>query len=201
MLNMSDFRDTKCSSRGEAWDYSAFVRTYARYLDEMLEYRMHGRRKGRMRSRSQQMHEDVMDEEERERDKALVVVGAAGAKVNGQGTPVREMTTENVFARTQHLQQQLERFLACRPTGSFFSVLLEFMLLSLVGSMPRMGCRGKLALFTRSRLLVTFRGFELEFDGFPIWVRKDVCLRDVEGSFFSVLLEFMLLSLVGNLQS
>lgn len=118
MLNMLDFRDTKCSSRGEAWDYSAFVRTYARYLDEMLEYRMHGRR----RSRSQQMHEDVMvvmdeEEREREREKALVVVGAAGAKVNGQGTPVREMTTEKVFARTQHLQQQLERFLACRPTG------------------------------------------------------------------------------------
>ncbi|PKI26391.1 hypothetical protein CRG98_048920, partial [Punica granatum] len=38
---MSDFRDT---SRSNAWDYSAFVRTFALYLDERLDYRMQGRR-------------------------------------------------------------------------------------------------------------------------------------------------------------
>ncbi|GFY89170.1 ENTH/ANTH/VHS superfamily protein [Actinidia rufa] len=36
-LNMSDFRGT---SRSNSWDYSAFVRTHALYLDEQLEYRM-----------------------------------------------------------------------------------------------------------------------------------------------------------------
>ncbi|KAK6135368.1 hypothetical protein DH2020_030879 [Rehmannia glutinosa] len=42
LLNMSDFRDT--SGKSNAWDYSAFVRTYALYLDEQLEFRMQGRR-------------------------------------------------------------------------------------------------------------------------------------------------------------
>ncbi|KAK4401913.1 putative clathrin assembly protein [Sesamum angolense] len=42
LLNMSDFRDT--SGKSYAWDYSAFVRTYALYLDEQLEFRMQGRR-------------------------------------------------------------------------------------------------------------------------------------------------------------
>ncbi|KAI8554956.1 hypothetical protein RHMOL_Rhmol05G0136400 [Rhododendron molle] len=41
LLNMTDFRDT---SRSDSWDYSAFVRTYALYLDEQLEFRMQGRR-------------------------------------------------------------------------------------------------------------------------------------------------------------
>ncbi|OWM71367.1 hypothetical protein CDL15_Pgr027018 [Punica granatum] len=41
LLNMSDFRDT---SRSNAWDYSAFVRVIALYLDERLDYRMQGRR-------------------------------------------------------------------------------------------------------------------------------------------------------------
>ncbi|KAH0905467.1 hypothetical protein HID58_037294 [Brassica napus] len=44
LLNMSDFRDV---SRSNSWDYSAFVRTYALYLDERLDFRMqtrHGKR-------------------------------------------------------------------------------------------------------------------------------------------------------------
>lgn len=36
LLNMSDFRDV---SRSNSWDYSAFVRTYALYLDERLDFR------------------------------------------------------------------------------------------------------------------------------------------------------------------
>jgi len=41
LLNMSDFRD---SSQSNSWDYSSFVRTYALYLDERLEFRMQSRR-------------------------------------------------------------------------------------------------------------------------------------------------------------
>ncbi|KAG1328149.1 ENTH/ANTH/VHS superfamily protein [Cocos nucifera] len=102
MLNMSDFRDT---SRSDAWDFSAFVRTYALYLDERLEYRVHGRRK-RRRSRSS----ICTDEEEEE----AAVVDAAAARA----TPVREMKTDRLFIRTQRLQQLMERVLACRPTGA-----------------------------------------------------------------------------------
>lgn len=99
-LNMSDFRDNSSSS---SWDYSAFVRTYALYLDERLEYRMQSRR-GR---RSAFSFED--DDNETTTGQHQLVIRA---------TPVREMKTEQVFSRTLHLQQLLERFLACRPTGA-----------------------------------------------------------------------------------
>ncbi|RWW69561.1 hypothetical protein BHE74_00022841 [Ensete ventricosum] len=100
MLNMSDFRD---NSGADAWDFSSFVRTYALYLDERLDYRMHGRRK-RRGSRS-----NIYDDEEEE--------AATAAATSSKTTPVREMTTDRIFARTRHLQHMLERFLACRPTG------------------------------------------------------------------------------------
>uniref|UniRef100_A0A0D3G7V7 ENTH domain-containing protein n=1 Tax=Oryza barthii TaxID=65489 RepID=A0A0D3G7V7_9ORYZ len=46
MLNMSDFCDR---SRTDAWDFSAFVRTYAAYLDDRLEYRMQAKHGGAAR--------------------------------------------------------------------------------------------------------------------------------------------------------
>ncbi|KAL5538656.1 hypothetical protein UlMin_044431 [Ulmus minor] len=99
-LNMSDFRD--CSS-SNSWDYSAFVRTYALYLDERLEFRMQSRRG----KRSAFGFDD--DEEPPE---------AANMQICVRATPLREMKSDLVFSRVQHLQQLLERFLACRPTGA-----------------------------------------------------------------------------------
>ncbi|KAL5982659.1 hypothetical protein ACLOJK_016734 [Asimina triloba] len=97
LLNMSDFRDT---SRSGSWDFSAFVRTYALYLDERLEFRMHGRRH-RRKATSSSADQDEED----------------GHKHSKRSTPVRGMKIEKIFTRTQHLQQLLERLLACRPTG------------------------------------------------------------------------------------
>ncbi|KAI3424656.1 ENTH domain-containing protein [Psidium guajava] len=94
-LNMSDFRD---ASRSNSWDYSAFVRTYALYLDEQLEYRMLGRKRTRGKY--------GLDQEEEEN-------GQAGNRL----TPVRDMKNDQMFPKMQHLQQRLERFLACKPTG------------------------------------------------------------------------------------
>ncbi|XP_031381886.1 putative clathrin assembly protein At1g03050 [Punica granatum] len=94
LLNMSDFRDT---SRSNAWDYSAFVRTFALYLDERLDYRMQGRRGKRSTF--------GLDEEEEE------------AHQPHKATPVREMKVEQMFSKMHHLQQILDRFLACKPTG------------------------------------------------------------------------------------
>ncbi|CAI9103962.1 OLC1v1002561C1 [Oldenlandia corymbosa var. corymbosa] len=98
LLNMSDFRDT---SRSDSWDYSAFVRTYALYLDEHLEFRMQARR-GKRSAFS-------YDQEEEEVGHNAIVV---------RTTPVREMKNEHIFSRVHHLMQILERFLACRPTGN-----------------------------------------------------------------------------------
>ncbi|KAH7685278.1 ENTH/VHS domain-containing protein [Dioscorea alata] len=113
MLNMSDFRDTSRSAA--AWDFSAFVRTYARYLDERLEFRMHGRRQRRSSRASLNLDDD--DDT------------AAAATTTSRVTPVREMKTSQIFIKTQHLQQLLERFLACRPTGKHSFAYIAFLLL------------------------------------------------------------------------
>ena len=106
LLNMSDFRDV---SRSNSWDYSAFVRTYALYLDERLDYRMqtrHGKRG--VYSVGGDAVEDKKDNPEADLSTAIVV----------RSQPIAEMKTEQIFTRIQHLQQLLDRFLACRPTGN-----------------------------------------------------------------------------------
>ncbi|KAF8111782.1 hypothetical protein N665_0073s0131 [Sinapis alba] len=106
LLNMSDFRDV---SRSNSWDYSAFVRTYALYLDERLDFRMqmrHGKR-GVYCVGGGDTVEDEKDKPEADLSTAIVV----------RSQPIAEMKTEQIFTRVQHLQQLLERFLACRPTG------------------------------------------------------------------------------------
>lgn len=95
LLNMSDFSD---SSNPNSWDYSAFVRSYALYLDERLEFRMQGKRGKRIAF--------GFDEEEEE-------VGLPSVK----GTPLCEKRNDLLFPRIHRLRQLLERFLACRPTG------------------------------------------------------------------------------------
>lgn len=100
LLNLSDFRDT---SRPNSWDFSAFVRTFALYLDEKLECRMHGKQNRRNRlSITVSEGEDGEEEEPSETSTSVLV---------------QEMKIEKIFARIQQLQQLLERFLACRPTG------------------------------------------------------------------------------------
>ncbi|KAK9110397.1 hypothetical protein Sjap_018457 [Stephania japonica] len=139
LLNMSDFRD---KSKSRAWDYSAFVRTYALYLDEQLEYRTQGR-KGRSRSRSTVVsvssvgedaapvdvegdegdhhhhhhHHHHEGEGEGEDDEYVAERSGSSTGSTAIATPVRGMKTERIFTKTMHLQQLLERFLACRPTG------------------------------------------------------------------------------------
>ncbi|KAL9329131.1 hypothetical protein ACSQ67_004134 [Phaseolus vulgaris] len=109
-LNMSDFRD---NSKHNSWEFSAFVRTYALYLDERLEYKMQNKRGKRSRFACDD-EEEIMEKEiergrhirERERDREMVTA-----------TPISEMKTSIVFSKMQHLQLVLERFIACRPTG------------------------------------------------------------------------------------
>jgi len=103
LLNMSDFRD---SSRSNSWDYSAFVRTYALYLDEMLEFRMQGKRR-----KHNSCAYTCEDEEEQQPD------------ITAWNTPVRELTFNQIMSRMHHLQQLLERFLATKPTGIFLLLI------------------------------------------------------------------------------
>ena len=97
-LNLCDFRDS--SRKSCAWDYTSFIRAYALYLDEQLEFRMQGY-KGRSGGYTYRGEEGN-------------VTNAMVAK----GTPVSEMTDDAIFSRINHLMQLLDRFLACRPTGA-----------------------------------------------------------------------------------
>ncbi|KAL2634859.1 hypothetical protein R1flu_006338 [Riccia fluitans] len=139
ILNMSNFRDDSASN---AWDYSAFVRTYSLFLDERLEClaslgmskhnkrspeSRHGRRSPEYnndsyrrsprdeRSRYGGSYGGEYDDEHRE----------GGASRNGNGStkgggpvPMKEMSTEMLLDKLPRLQRLLERVLGCRPTGA-----------------------------------------------------------------------------------
>ncbi|XP_031490233.1 putative clathrin assembly protein At2g25430 [Nymphaea colorata] len=115
LLNMSDFRD---EAHSHSWDQSAFVRTYALYLDQRLEWIVYENKQtdaNSQRERRSDYHgeeyennysyNDTRDRRERTEERRVI-------------TPVRELKIERLFGRMHHLQQLLDRFLACRPTGT-----------------------------------------------------------------------------------
>ncbi|CAI9304304.1 unnamed protein product [Lactuca saligna] len=137
LLNMSDFRDALKSS---TWDYAAFVRAYALFLDEQLEYKMEGKkgirefsqdleqhefmiqgRKGKHGSRSHDLDQQIEFEMQgrigRHGSCSYVQEGGELTLSAAVTVPVREMTMDQLFARVNHLMQLLDRFLACRPAG------------------------------------------------------------------------------------
>ncbi|XP_057250283.1 putative clathrin assembly protein At1g03050 [Beta vulgaris subsp. vulgaris] len=117
MLNMSDFRD----SRSNSWDYSAFVRMYALYLDERLEYKMQGRRKPHHHStRAYLYSNEQQQQEERYQQEQYQDNNSSSVSSSSTRTPMpnSDLTLEQILSKMHHLQQLLERFLATRPTGS-----------------------------------------------------------------------------------
>ncbi|MED6147884.1 hypothetical protein PIB30_048064 [Stylosanthes scabra] len=124
LLNMSDFRDRSYSS---SWDFSAFVRTFALYLDERLEYKMQNRRGRRSRFGFDEDDEQRQRERDRDRDRDRFERERHTSKdkdkdldmeINTKATPLNDFRTELLFSKMQHLQLLLERFIACRPTGA-----------------------------------------------------------------------------------
>ena len=146
LLNLSDFRDEAHSS---SWDHSAFVRTYAMYLDQRLELMLFERKSGgddrfdrsgsrdgnaNFRSPPPRAYEyDYADSRDsrgegsygnygmrRSRsygDMNESVAGREGREEKRVVTPLREMKTEQIFAKMGHMQRLFDRFLSCRPTG------------------------------------------------------------------------------------
>ncbi|XP_072958650.1 putative clathrin assembly protein At2g25430 [Typha angustifolia] len=100
LLNMSDFRD---DAHSNSWDHSAFVRTYALYLDQRLECSLYERKQGKS-SPSRTEYGDYREERRPPQTKTP--------------TPLRDMKPERVLGWMHQLQQVLDRFLACRPTGA-----------------------------------------------------------------------------------
>ncbi|KAL3646038.1 hypothetical protein CASFOL_011218 [Castilleja foliolosa] len=107
LLNLSDFRDEAHSS---SWDHSAFVRTYALYLDQCLELMAYERKLGGNNSNNNG------DDRNSYNDQSY---GRSSPNDNKKDviTPLREMKPERIFGKMGHLQRLLDRFLSCRPTG------------------------------------------------------------------------------------
>ncbi|XP_013600348.1 PREDICTED: probable clathrin assembly protein At4g32285 [Brassica oleracea var. oleracea] len=129
ILNMSDFRDEAHSS---SWDHSAFVRTYASYLDQRLELALF-ERKGKNGGGSGSSHQSNDDFRSPPPQRGYDYENGYGmpkrsrsfGDVNEIGggrdvvtvTPLRDMPPEKIFGKMGHLQRLLDRFLSSRPTG------------------------------------------------------------------------------------
>ncbi|CAN4103716.1 unnamed protein product [Withania somnifera] len=121
VLNMSDFRD---EAHSNSWDHSGFIRTYAFYLDQKLEFTVYDRRSSGVNEKNKfddgfGQYQDGpgygMDRRERSYNE---FDESAGREEKNGVTPVREMKPERVLERLNKLLQLLDRFLACRPTGA-----------------------------------------------------------------------------------
>ncbi|XP_016432985.1 putative clathrin assembly protein At4g32285 [Nicotiana tabacum] len=112
VLNMSDFRD---EAHSNSWDHSGFVRTYAFYLDQKLEFTVYDRKLNDVDDKKR--FEDGYGMDRRERSYSEFDESAGRGEKNGV-TPVIEMKPERVLERLNQLLQLLDRFLACRPTGA-----------------------------------------------------------------------------------
>lgn len=112
VLNMSGFRD---EAHSNSWDHSGFVRTYAIYLDQKLEFSTYDRKlndgDGYGQYRSDGHGTDRRKRFFNEPDES-------GREEKSGVTPAREMKPEKVLERLNQLLQLLDRFLACRPTGA-----------------------------------------------------------------------------------
>ncbi|KAL3844038.1 hypothetical protein ACJIZ3_001441 [Penstemon smallii] len=128
LLNLSDFRD---EAHSNSWDHSAFVRTYALYLDQRLELMIFQQKLNGNGGEIQKF----VDREERSNYQSPpgsnrgydYEPGMRRSRSSGDVkesnderkdvTPLREMKPERIFGKMGHLQRLLDRFLSCRPTG------------------------------------------------------------------------------------
>ncbi|KAL1557261.1 putative clathrin assembly protein [Salvia divinorum] len=141
LLNLSDFRD---EAHSNSWDHSAFVRTYALYLDQKLELMAYERKQSgkegeitryggrddrynyRESSSRGRDYDYGRDESNRGYDQDFNEPNNGMRRSRSSGdmgesanyaTPLREMALEKIFGKMGHMQRLLDRFLACRPTG------------------------------------------------------------------------------------
>ncbi|KAI0515861.1 hypothetical protein KFK09_008529 [Dendrobium nobile] len=123
LLNMSDFRDEAHSS---SWDHSAFVRTYALFLDQRLEYIVGDNKQagyggdgggGSFHSPPEQQRSQPSYTGGNHGRNSNLNFAPLHSDERRSSTPLREMTPEKVLVRMNQLQKLFDLFLACRPIG------------------------------------------------------------------------------------
>ncbi|KAJ7540687.1 hypothetical protein O6H91_10G026700 [Diphasiastrum complanatum] len=123
MLNVSNFRD---DSHSNAWDYSAFVRTYGMYLNERLDcFASFSGQSNRNNSRED--YRSSYDDRRSGYDNYRSDYGSSynddrrrdsPEKKQNQNILVKDMMPDMLLEKLPSLQRLLERVLACRPTGA-----------------------------------------------------------------------------------
>ncbi|XWS17123.1 hypothetical protein CRYUN_Cryun33cG0041400 [Craigia yunnanensis] len=127
ILNMSDFRD---EAHSNSWDHAGFVRFYAMYLDEKVEFLVFEKKKrggeGKFEERDERNRRgygefrDDNDSGMGRRSRSLGDLNDSvrrEQKEQREGTPMREMSPERVLGRLNQLLRILDRVLGCRPAG------------------------------------------------------------------------------------
>jgi hypothetical protein len=124
VLSMSGFRD---EAHPNSWDHTGFVRFYAMYLDEKVEYAVFERK-----VREDERKFDEGDDEFGRRDNrndyehGMPRRSRSYGDLNGdmvkreqkkEVTPIREMKPERLLGILGQQLRILDRVLACRPTG------------------------------------------------------------------------------------
>ncbi|KAL5769030.1 hypothetical protein ACOSQ2_015813 [Xanthoceras sorbifolium] len=120
VLNMSDFRD---EAHSNSWDYGGFVRVYAIYLDEKVEFAVYDKKmrggEGKFEEKDDRFRDDF-DGGMGMRSRSYGDVGESSVsrEENKEATPIKKMRPERVLERLNQLLRILDRVLACRPNGA-----------------------------------------------------------------------------------
>uniref|UniRef100_A0A0D9V8L3 ENTH domain-containing protein n=1 Tax=Leersia perrieri TaxID=77586 RepID=A0A0D9V8L3_9ORYZ len=96
-----------------SWDFHAFVRAFASYLDDRLKHRMKGASHGRWCIDRARRDGFPGTDERYDIGEAVPEIWALVPREAPEATT----TTEEVIAKAQHLKHILDRFVTCRPTG------------------------------------------------------------------------------------
>ncbi|KAL7602225.1 hypothetical protein Lser_V15G23955 [Lactuca serriola] len=122
VLNMSDFRVEALSNY---WDHSAFVKNYALYLDQKLEFIAFERKlsgfndKWRFEGRYGGFRDDhSYGISHKSKSYGDLYYESISRKESKAVTPVKEMKPDRVLERLNKLLRLIDRGLLCRPAGS-----------------------------------------------------------------------------------
>lgn len=128
VLNMSDFRD---EAHSNSWDHAGFVRFYAMYLDEKVEFSVFEKKRrggeGKFEERDERNRREYGEFRD-DYDHGLGRRSRSYGDLNDsirreqreqrrEATPMREMRPERVLERLNQLLRILDRVLGCRPAG------------------------------------------------------------------------------------
>lgn len=115
ILYMSDFRD---DSESHGWDYSSFVRTYALFLDERLEYALAAKSQPEGRNRNSDFGNYGSYNDDYGSGRHYEDQRRNASEDPRKSTPVKDMRPSELLEKLPLMQRLMERVLACRPTGA-----------------------------------------------------------------------------------